>query len=73
MIVEHITYDTIEGSYDSSIFTAEKSSLTMDKAYRAQKAIQDYVFTDGSAEKSIERRFVEDLDAAQDLDRRKQM
>lgn len=42
MIVEHITYDTIEGSYDSSIFTAEKSSLTMDKAYRAQKAIQDY-------------------------------
>lgn len=24
MIVEHITYDQIEGSYDSSIFTAEK-------------------------------------------------
>ena len=35
---------------DSSIFTTEKSALTMDKAYRAQKAIQDYVFTDGSAE-----------------------
>mgnify|MGYP004715451459 CR=1 FL=1 len=43
MIVEHITYDTIEGSYDSSIFTAEKHALTMDKAYKAQKAIQDYV------------------------------
>ena len=27
MIVEHITYDTIEGSYDSSIFTAEKHGL----------------------------------------------
>lgn len=37
MIVEHITYDTIEGSYDSSIFTAEKHALTMDKAYKAQK------------------------------------
>ena len=55
MIVEHITYDTIEGSYDSSIFTAEKHGLTMDKAYPAKKAIQDYVFTGGSAEKSVER------------------
>lgn len=59
MIVEHITYDTIEGSYDSSIFTAEKHALTMDKAYKAQKAIQDYVFTDGTAEKSVERKFAE--------------
>ena len=47
------SYDTIEGSYDSSIFTAEKHALTMDKAYKAQKAIQDYVFTDGTAEKSV--------------------
>lgn len=67
MIVEHITYDTIEGSYDSSIFTAEKSALTMDKAYRAQKAIQDYVFTDGSAEKSVERKFAESLDGAEEV------
>lgn len=65
MIVEHISYDQIEGGYDSTIFTAEKSSQTFDKAFRASNAIQDYVFTDGSAEKSIERRFVEDLDSAQ--------
>ena len=57
----------IEGEYDSTIFTAEKSTQTFDKAFRATKAIQDYVFTDGSAEKSIERRFVEDLDAAQEV------
>ena len=63
MIVEHISYNQIEGEYDSSIFTAEKSAQTFDKAFRANKAIQDYVFTDGLAEKSIERRFVEDLDA----------
>ena len=67
MIVEHISYDQIEGEYDSTIFTAEKSAQTFDKAFRANKAIQDYVFTDGSAEKSIERRFVEDLDAAQEV------
>ncbi len=67
MIVEHITYDTIEGHYDSSIFTAEKHSLTMDKAYLAKKAIQDYVFTDGTAEKSVERRFAESLDGADEV------
>ena len=67
MIVEHISYNQIEGGYDSAIFTAEKSAQTFDKAFRANKAIQDYVFTDGSAEKGIERRFVEDLDAAQEV------
>ena len=67
MIVEHISYNQIEGGYDSAIFTAEKSAQSFDKAFRANKAIQDYVFTDGSAEKSIERRFVEDLDAAQEV------
>lgn len=67
MIVEHISYDTIDGEYDSSIFTAEKATQSFDKAFLAKKAIQDYVFTDGSADKSIERRFAEDLDAAEEV------
>lgn len=67
MIVEHISYDTIEGEYDSSIFTAEKSTQGYDKAFPAKKAIQPYVFTDGSAEKSVERKFAEDLDLAQEV------
>lgn len=67
MIVEHISYDTIEGEYDSSIFTAEKATQSFDKAFLAKKAIQDYVFTDGSADKSIERKFAEDLDAADEV------
>lgn len=67
MIVEHISYDKIEGAYDSTIFTAEKNTQSFDKAFLAKKAIQDYVFTDGSAEKSIERRFAEDLDAAEEV------
>lgn len=67
MIVEHISYDTIEGEYDSNIFTADKSTQSFDKAFLAKKAIQDYVFTDGTAEKSIERKFAEDLDAAEEV------
>lgn len=67
MIVEHISYDTIEGEYDSTIFTAEKNTQSFDKAFLAKKAIQDYVFTDGSAEKSFERKFAEDLDAAAEV------
>lgn len=66
MIVEHITYDTIEGYYESTIFTAQKHNM-MEKAYIAKKAIQDYVFTDGIAEKSIERKFAENLDGADEV------
>lgn len=67
MIVEYISYDLIEGEYDSTIFTTEKNTQSFDKVFLAKKAIQDYVFTDGSAEKSIERKFVEDLDAADEV------
>lgn len=67
MIVDHISYDQTSGSYDSAIFTAEKSSQSFDKAFLAKKAIQDYVFTDGTAEQSVERRFAQDLDAADEV------
>ncbi|MBQ6481086.1 MAG: DEAD/DEAH box helicase family protein [Anaerolineaceae bacterium] len=67
IIVDHITYDTIEGSYDSSIFTAEKHGKTFAQAFHATKAIQEYVFTDGTAEDSVERRFVKALDGSQDV------
>lgn len=67
MIVEHISYDQIDGEYDSAIFTAEKHSQSIDKAFRAQKHIQDYVYTDGTAEKSVEHRFAKDLDAAEEV------
>ncbi len=50
MIVEHVSYNQIEGSYDSSIFTQEKHT-SLDKAYEGKKSIVDYVFTDGYAQK----------------------
>ncbi len=67
MIVDHISYNQIDGEYDSNIFTVDKSSQSFDKAFKAQKHVQDYVFTDGTAEKSVERRFAEDLDSAAEV------
>lgn len=66
-IVDHISYNQIDGKYDNDIFTAEKGARDFSKAFHATKAIQDYVFTDGTAEESVERRFVQDLDAAQEV------
>lgn len=66
-IVEHISYNKLESKYESEIFTAQKSLQDYNKAFEAKKAIQDYVFTDGIAKQSIERRFVQDLDIASEV------
>ena len=67
MIVDHISYNKIDGKYDSNIFTAEKNKADLKKAFRANKHIQDYVFTDGFAEQSVEKTFAQDLDAAEEV------
>jgi type III restriction enzyme len=67
MIVDCITYNQIEGSYDSEIFTAGISDKRFDRAFPAKKSIQDYVLTDGTAEQSVERRFVEELETASEV------
>ena len=60
--------DSIEAceNYDSAIFTEEKHT-SLDKAYQGRKSIVDYVFTDGTAKQSVERKFVEDLDTSTDV------
>ena len=63
MIVDHISYNLIEGGYDSTIFTQEKSSQSISKAYAAQKHIMDYVFSDSDGE----RKFAEALDGATEV------
>ncbi len=63
MIVEHISYNRTEQTYDTDIFTQEKSRQTIDKAYPAKKHILDYVFTDSKGE----RQFAEDLDKAEEV------
>lgn len=54
-------------SYKSFVTDLQSDIKTFEKAFLAKKAIQDYVFTDGTAEKSIERKFAEDLDAAEEV------
>ncbi len=66
MIIDHISYNHVDGEYDSAIFTQEKHT-SMDKAFKAEKSIMDYVFTDGTAEKSNERKFVENLDISNEV------
>ncbi|MDQ0291897.1 type III restriction-modification system endonuclease [Oligosphaera ethanolica] len=66
-IVDCISYNQIEGSYDSDIFTAGTSDRKFDQAFRANKSIQEFVFTDGSAEQSVERKFVQDLETASEV------
>lgn len=66
MIVNDISYNQIEGEFSSTIFT-EKAPASYSNAYKSKKNIQDWVFPDGSSSKSIEHRFAEDLDAANEV------
>ncbi|WP_018213162.1 type III restriction-modification system endonuclease [Desulfitobacterium hafniense] len=68
VVVEHIIYaPSAEEPYTQDIFTMSRSSDEYSKAFKAKHAIQDYIFTDGSATNSVERRFAEDLDVADEV------
>ncbi|MDR1311561.1 MAG: DEAD/DEAH box helicase family protein [Burkholderiaceae bacterium] len=68
VIVEHISYQpSAEEPYTQDIFNVSKSSQEYASAFQAKKAIQDYVFTDGTAEESVERRFAKDIEAADEV------
>ena len=67
LIVDHITYNRIDDTYDSSIFTESKANCDPSKAFQGSKHIMDYVFTDGLAEESVEKRFAQSLDRADEV------
>ena len=67
MIVEHIQYNKLDDKYDSSIFTMSKLEAEYETAYLSKKHIQNYVFTDGYSEESVERRFAKALDESEDV------
>ena len=68
VVVEHITYTpSAEEPYSQDIFNISRASDEHAKAFKAKQAIQDYIFTDGTATDSIERRFAEDLDSADEV------
>ncbi len=63
VIVEHIAYHEREDRYESKIFTEDKRSVEVGKAFQAQRHVLDYVFTDSD----VERSFVEELDRATEV------
>lgn len=68
VVVEHITYTpSAEEPYSQDIFNMSRASDEYAKAFKVKHAIQDYVFTDGTATNSIERRFAEELDTAKEV------
>ena len=68
LIVDHITYNLIDGTFDSDIFAESKAVTEYKLAYKAEKHIRDYVFVDGiNKEDSIERNFAMALDNADEV------
>ena len=68
VVVEHITYaPSAQEPYTQEIFNMSRISDEYTKAFKAKHAIQDYVFIDGTATNSIERRFAEELDTADEV------
>jgi type III restriction enzyme len=68
VVVEHIKYTpSAEEPSTQDIFNLSRASDEYTKAFKAKRAIQDYVFTDGMAANSTERRFAESLDVADEV------
>ena len=53
MIVECIRYNTIDDTYDSTIFTNEKHSAAFDRAVPTNKSVMEYIFPDSNGEKDF--------------------
>ena len=68
LIVDHITYNLIDGTFDSDIFAESKAVTEYKLAYKAEKHIRDYVFVDSiNKETSVERNFAMALDSADEV------
>ena len=68
LIVDHITYNLIDGTFDSDIFAESKAVTEYQLAYKAEKHIRDYVFVDSiNKETSVERNFAMALDNADEV------
>ncbi|MFU8790055.1 MAG: type III restriction-modification system endonuclease [Methylobacter sp.] len=64
VIVEHLTYDTLNETYSQDIFTQDKQKLDLSKAgEKLQRHIYDYIITDSKNE----RDFVTELDTSEEV------
>jgi type III restriction enzyme len=63
VIVEHLSYDPVDDTHGSDIFTQEKPKEDFSKAMKTERHIYDYVFTDSKNE----RNFVKELDSSTEV------
>ena len=64
VIVEHLTYDTLEDRFDSAIFTENQTKQDFVRAGdKLRKHIYDYVVTDSK----VERNFVSEIDTSNEV------
>lgn len=64
VIVEHLSYDPLDGRHDSSIFTESQTSQDLSNAGdKLKKSVYEYVVTDSK----VERSFVEKLDVSDEV------
>jgi type III restriction enzyme len=64
VIVEHLAYDTLAGSYDTAVFTENQTKQDLSKAGdKLKRHIYDYVVTDSQTE----REFVTELDTSDEV------
>jgi len=65
IVVQCVTYvPSAEEPYTREIFNMSKNSEEFSKAHLTKKSIQQYIFPDGTAKESIERKFASDLDVS---------
>ena len=64
VIVEHLAYSPVDDAYDIDIFTREKPKEDFSKAFKANRHVYDYVFTDSETE----RKFVRELDSGTEVE-----
>ena len=64
MIVEHLAYDTLEGRYDTTVFTENQTKQDLSRAgSKLKRHIYDYAETDSKTE----RDFVTELDTSEEV------
>ncbi len=64
VIVEHLSYDPLDGRYDFSIFTENQTAQDLSKAGdKLKKSVYEYAVTDSK----VERLFVENLEVSDEV------
>lgn len=69
VVVSHIDYNQLDDRFSNDIFNEKHSDFDSQKSFASKKAIQDYVFVDGTAKdgESNEMKFAKNLEAQKDV------